>query len=81
MKQLKRMLFLLLVCMLVGCLLPMTAAAATEYDIAGVEAIGSGYLYNSAKGAYQPKWTSTKALAPDGSALDYSITTGVFYKS
>jgi hypothetical protein len=81
MKNARKMLCLMLLCvLLVGTLLPMTANAASD-ELGSVRATGVGYTYNTAKSAYAPAFSSLTASDPEGNVIEGSgmVTSYPFY--
>ena len=80
MKNARKMLCLMLLCvLLVGTLLPMTANAASD-ELGSVCATGVGYTYNTARSAYAPAFSSLTASDPQGNVIEGAgITSYPFY--
>ena len=68
----KRMLSFLLVLTLMLSILPAMAPAvsAASNMVAKVEAVGTGYAYDSEEGAFAPTFSSMTAYDPGGNAID-----------
>ena len=68
----KRLLSLLLAVVMVLSLIPAMAPAANAASnmVAKVEAVGTGYAYDSEKGAFAPTFSSMTAYDPVGNAID-----------
>ena len=68
----KRMISLLLALVMVLGLIPAIAPAASAASniVAKVEAVGTGYAYDSEAGAFAPTFSSMTAYDPGGNAID-----------